>query len=254
MLRNPNRLYDDLAWLWPLWGAPGEYAPYCDNVTRLIRQHAKREVKTLLNICCGGGKNIYNLKQEFSVTGLDLTPAARVAHLAAKGYHYGSHFLPHDAAAVEKAGVNFQQQLAAAIDANGSYKAGAVEVSTGVYAVTVIRESDHTAFTPSLAVAPAPTLVNEGISGTTRVAWVQQINLDDGSVTGDKWTVELNGQLGVEKVTISAEAVDPSDIRMLEDLVLAALSDAHARLKDRLRDEMAQATGIAGLPPGLFGA
>ena len=40
---------------------------------------------------------------------------------------------------------------------------------------------------------------------------------------------------------------------MLEDLVLAAMSDAHARLKDRLREEMAQATGIAGLPPGLFG-
>jgi DNA-binding protein YbaB len=54
-------------------------------------------------------------------------------------------------------------------------------------------------------------------------------------------------------VTISPEAVDPSDIRMLEDLVLAALSDAHGRLKEKLRDEMAQTTGLAGLPPGLFG-
>ena len=74
-----------------------------------------------------------------------------------------------------------------------------------------------------------------------------------GSAGGGMVTVELNGQLGVEKVTISAEAVDPSDLRMLEDLVLAALSDAHARLKEKLRDEMAQATGFAGLPPGLFG-
>jgi DNA-binding YbaB/EbfC family protein len=74
-----------------------------------------------------------------------------------------------------------------------------------------------------------------------------------GSAGGGMVTVELNGDLRAEKVTISLEAVDPSDIRMLEDLVLAAASDALARLKEKLRDEMAQATGIAGLPPGMFG-
>ena len=74
-----------------------------------------------------------------------------------------------------------------------------------------------------------------------------------GSAGGGMVTVELCGDLRVEKVAIAPEAVDPSDIRMLEDLVLAAISDAHARLKEKLRDEMAQATGIAGLPPGLFG-
>jgi nucleoid-associated protein EbfC len=74
-----------------------------------------------------------------------------------------------------------------------------------------------------------------------------------GSAGGGMVTVELNGEFGVEKVTISSEVVDPNDIRMLEDLVLAAVSDAHTRLKEKLRDEMAQATGIAGLPPGLFG-
>jgi len=74
-----------------------------------------------------------------------------------------------------------------------------------------------------------------------------------GSAGGGMVTVELSGDLHVEKVTIAPEAVDPSDIRLLEDLVLAAVSDAHARLKEKLRDEMAQATGIAGLPPGLFG-
>jgi SAM-dependent methyltransferase len=70
-----NRLYADLAWLWPLWGDKNEYAPYCENVTTLIRNHARREVKTLLNLCCGGGKNVYNLKKEFAVTGLDISPA-----------------------------------------------------------------------------------------------------------------------------------------------------------------------------------
>ena len=74
-----------------------------------------------------------------------------------------------------------------------------------------------------------------------------------GSAGGGMVTVELNGDLRAEKVTISPEAVDPSDIRMLEDLVLAALSDALGRLKEKLRDEMASVTGLAGLPPGLFG-
>ena len=74
-----------------------------------------------------------------------------------------------------------------------------------------------------------------------------------GSAGGGMVTVELNGDLRAEKVTVSPEAVDPSDIRMLEDLVLAALSDALGRLKEKLRDEMAQTAGLAGLPPGLFG-
>ncbi len=70
-----NRLYADLAWLWPLWEDPEEYAPECENATRLIRQHARREVRTLLNVACGGGKNVLWLKRHFQVTGLDLSLA-----------------------------------------------------------------------------------------------------------------------------------------------------------------------------------
>jgi ubiquinone/menaquinone biosynthesis C-methylase UbiE len=67
-------LYSDLAWLWPLWGDPdGEYAEWCAHVVAMIEKHAKRDVKTLLNLGCGGGKNAYNLKRHFRVTGLDLS-------------------------------------------------------------------------------------------------------------------------------------------------------------------------------------
>ena len=44
-------------------------------------------------------------------TNLDFEPAARVAHMLAKGYHYGGHFFPHDAAAQEYGGKNFEQQM-----------------------------------------------------------------------------------------------------------------------------------------------
>lgn len=68
-------LYSDLAWLWPMWGdAADEYAHYCRRVTGLIRQHSLLPATTLLDIGCGGGKNVVNLAREFSVTGLDLSP------------------------------------------------------------------------------------------------------------------------------------------------------------------------------------
>jgi len=73
--RTP-RLYSDLAWLWPLWGDPdGEYAEWCAHVVAMIEKHAKREVRTLLNLGCGGGKNAHNLKRHYEVTGLDLSLA-----------------------------------------------------------------------------------------------------------------------------------------------------------------------------------
>lgn len=42
---------------------------------------------------------------------LDMQPAERVAYMKNKGYYFGDHFFPHDAAAIEKSGKNFQQQM-----------------------------------------------------------------------------------------------------------------------------------------------
>jgi nucleoid-associated protein EbfC len=74
-----------------------------------------------------------------------------------------------------------------------------------------------------------------------------------GSAGGGLVTVDMNGQMQVEKVTIAPEAVDPQDIPMLQDLVLAAMTDAMERLRERIRDEVSQATGMLGLPPGMLG-
>ena len=74
-----------------------------------------------------------------------------------------------------------------------------------------------------------------------------------GSAGGGLVTVEMNGQMLVEKVTIAPEAVDANDIPMLQDLVLAAMTDALERLKEKIRDEVSQATGMLGLPPGMLG-
>ena len=75
-MSETNRLYNDLAWLWPYWGDPSDdYAHWCAQANRLIERHASRRVRTILNMGCGGGKNAYNLKGYYSVTGIDLSPA-----------------------------------------------------------------------------------------------------------------------------------------------------------------------------------
>lgn len=74
-----------------------------------------------------------------------------------------------------------------------------------------------------------------------------------GSAGGDMVRVELNGEFAVTNVTISPEAVDPEDLAMLEDLVLAAFSDATHKVRERIQQEMSSVTGGLNLPPNLFG-
>lgn len=74
-----------------------------------------------------------------------------------------------------------------------------------------------------------------------------------GTAGGEMVRVELDGQFTVRAVNIAPEAVDPEDLRMLEDLIRAAFSDAVTRLKDRLREETAALTGGMGIPPGMLG-
>jgi SAM-dependent methyltransferase len=69
-----HKLYNELSWLWPFWEAPEDYADYCNHVVYLISEHSQIPVRTILNIGSGGGKNVFNLKSQFEVTGIDLSP------------------------------------------------------------------------------------------------------------------------------------------------------------------------------------
>ncbi len=67
---------------------------------------------------------------------------------------------------------------------------------------------------------------------------------------GGMVTVRANGHQDILSVKINPEVVDPEDVEMLEDLVLAAVQQARQKAADMAEAEMQKAT--AGLiPPGM---
>ena len=68
---------------------------------------------------------------------------------------------------------------------------------------------------------------------------------------GGMVTVTVDGKGTVKRVQIDPTCVDPRDVEMLEDLVLAALSEAQAKARSAYEQEMRKATG--GLPMNLPG-
>jgi DNA-binding YbaB/EbfC family protein len=73
------------------------------------------------------------------------------------------------------------------------------------------------------------------------------------SAGGGMVKATVNGKGTVKRLSIDPAVVDPEDVEMLEDLVLAAVSEAQSRAKALYEEEMRKATG--GLPmqlPGLF--
>ena len=68
---NQQRLYKDLSWLWPIVSPPEDYINETDYYSAVINKHAGIEVKSVLNLGCGGGHHDYTLKKHFTVTGID---------------------------------------------------------------------------------------------------------------------------------------------------------------------------------------
>ena len=63
--------------------------------------------------------------------------------------------------------------------------------------------------------------------------------------------VTLNGKGELRRVKIDPKLADPSDIEMLEDLIVAAHRDAKTKIEAMTQDEMQKVTGGLQLPPGM---
>ncbi len=73
----------------------------------------------------------------------------------------------------------------------------------------------------------------------------------EGTAGGGVVKVTMNGHKEVLDVHISPEAVDPDDIEMLQDLVMAAMNEALKKVDELVQRDLGKVTGGLNLP-GLF--
>jgi DNA-binding YbaB/EbfC family protein len=71
----------------------------------------------------------------------------------------------------------------------------------------------------------------------------------EGNAGGGMVTVSMDGHKRLKSLRIAPEVVDPADIEMLQDLVLAALNDAQSKVEEKLKSGLG---GMAGGMPGGF--
>ncbi len=78
----------------------------------------------------------------------------------------------------------------------------------------------------------------------------------ESSAGGGMVTVKITGDLVVKEVRIDPDAVDPDDVELLQDMVLAAVNEAVRQAQELAANKMGGLTGGMdlgglGLPPGL---
>ena len=67
---------------------------------------------------------------------------------------------------------------------------------------------------------------------------------------GGMVTVKMDGQKNLLAVKIDPEVA--GDVEMLQDMILAAHSEALKQIEDQVKQKMGGMLGGMGLPPGLF--
>jgi DNA-binding YbaB/EbfC family protein len=98
-------------------------------------------------------------------------------------------------------------------------------------------------------------------SGPTRIMFLQQEMLKmqeelatrtvESTAGGGVVKVVASGKNELVSIEIKPEAVDPEDVEMLQDLVLAAVNEALKKAQEMINGEMARLTGGLKIP-GMF--
>lgn len=70
----------------------------------------------------------------------------------------------------------------------------------------------------------------------------------EATVGGGMVAVVANGQQDILAIRIDPEVVDPNDIEMLQDLILAAVNEAHRKAQEMMTEEMSKLTGGIKIP------
>jgi len=72
-----------------------------------------------------------------------------------------------------------------------------------------------------------------------------------GASGGGMVQVLINGKGEMRKLKIDPSLVDPNDVEVLEDLIVAACNDAKAKVEASMQEEMQKVTGGMNLPAGF---
>ena len=70
----------------------------------------------------------------------------------------------------------------------------------------------------------------------------------DGSAGGGVVSATVTGKQELVSITIEPDAVDPSDVEMLQDLIVAAVNDALRASRELAEEKMAAVTGGLRIP------
>jgi len=81
----------------------------------------------------------------------------------------------------------------------------------------------------------------------------EELNSDlvTASAGGGAVKVSITGGLTVTNVVIDPRAVDPDDVEMLQDMVVAAVNEALREAQELANSKMSRVMGGLGLPGGL---
>lgn len=73
----------------------------------------------------------------------------------------------------------------------------------------------------------------------------------EASAGGGMVTATVSGALEVKSIVIDPEAVDPDDVEMLQDMIVAAVNQGIEDAQDMVNERMSAVTGGMNIP-GLF--
>ena len=68
-----------------------------------------------------------------------------------------------------------------------------------------------------------------------------------GKAGGEMVVVTMNGKKEIKSIKLDKTAVDPDDVEMLEDLIIAAINDASAKAEELSNEKMGPMGGLGGL-------
>jgi DNA-binding YbaB/EbfC family protein len=76
----------------------------------------------------------------------------------------------------------------------------------------------------------------------------------EASSGGGMVTATVNGHYELVGLKIDSNAVDPADVDMLQDLIVAAVNQAMVKVREMAKEEMSKLTGGLNIPgmPNLF--